>query len=73
MDVLFSGVLGALAFVVLVVWVMSTVGIGEHILNPLIGLFGAPFIRLSRSVNNARRERSIKKLPPGVPPPPPAP
>lgn len=73
MDLLISGVLGVIAFVVLVVWVMLSLGMGEQILNPLIGLFGAPVIRLSRRVSAARRNRSIKRLPPAVPPPPPGP
>jgi hypothetical protein len=72
-DVLISVVLGVIALLVLVVWIMSAIGVGDQFLEPLIGVLGAPFIRLSRRINAARRERSIKKLPPDVPPPPPAP
>ena len=73
MDVLISVVLGVVALIILVVWIVSALGIAQQFLEPLVGLFGAPFLRLSRKINDARRERSIKKLPPDVPPPPPAP
>jgi hypothetical protein len=69
-DLVISGVLGLIALVVSVVWIMSVVGIGEQFHNPLIGLLGAPIIWLSRRISAVRRERSINRLPPGVPPPP---
>jgi hypothetical protein len=71
-DVLISVVLGVVALIILIVWIMSVLGVGQQFLEPVTGLFGAPFIRLSRKINDAGRERSIEKLPPDVPPPPPA-
>jgi hypothetical protein len=68
-----SGALGLIAFAGLILWIMSVLGIGEQFLNPFIGVFGGPIIRLSRRISASRRERSIKRLPPSVPPPPPAP
>jgi hypothetical protein len=72
-DVLISVVLGVVALIVLVVLLMSALGVGQQFLEPIIGVLGSPVIRLSRRINAARRERAIKKLPPDVPPPPPAP
>jgi hypothetical protein len=73
MDVLISVVIGVFVLLVLAVLIISSIGVGEQFLDPVIGVLGAPIIRLSRSINAARRERSIKKLPPDVPAPPPGP
>jgi hypothetical protein len=67
MDLLISVVLGILLLVVLAVWIMSAARVGEQFLDLVMGVLGAPIMRLTRSISAARRERSIKKLPPGVP------
>ena len=72
-DLVISVVLGVAALIILVVWIMSALGVGQQVFEPLVGVFGTPFIRLSQKINAARRERRIRKLPPDVPPPPPAP
>ena len=73
MDALISVVLGVIVLVVLAVLVLTWLGVGDQFLNPVIGVVGRPVVWLSRRINAARRERAIRKLPPGVPPPPPAP
>ena len=73
MDVLISVVLGVVVLVILIVWITFALGVGQQVFESLIGILGAPIIRLSRKINAGRRERAIKKLPPDVPPPPPAP
>jgi MFS superfamily sulfate permease-like transporter len=73
MDLLIGVVFGIVGLAILTVWIMLTFGFGEQFLSPLIAVLGAPVVRLGRHINAVRRERSIKKLPPGVPPPPPAP
>jgi hypothetical protein len=50
--------------------VLMSLGVGEHAFDWVTGLLGKPAIRLSRRINAARRERSLAKLPPDVPPPP---
>jgi hypothetical protein len=72
-DLLISLVLGVAVLVVLAILIMSALGVGEQFLDPIVGVLGAPVIRLSQRINTARRERALRKLPPGVPPPPPAP
>jgi hypothetical protein len=69
MDLLVSLVLGVVVLVILAVWIMSAIGIGEQLFEPLVAFLGAPVIWLSHIINAVRRKRSIKKLPPGVPPP----
>jgi hypothetical protein len=65
-----SVIVGVIAVVFVLAWLAMNLGVGEHALDWLAGLFGAPAIRLSRRINAARRRRSIAKLPPDVPPPP---
>jgi hypothetical protein len=70
MDVLISLAIGIVAFLVLGALVLAALGVGANQIDPVTGL-GA--IWLSRRINAARRRRSIDRLPPGIPPPPPAP
>jgi hypothetical protein len=62
MDLLIIGVLGPVAVLVAILWILSVLGIGEQLLNVLVAIFGAPFIRLSRTISSARRDRSIHLL-----------
>jgi len=67
----FAALLGGAVLLVLVLaFVALQLGIGEQFLEPIIALLGKPFILVSRRINEARRERAIRKLPPDIPPPP---
>jgi hypothetical protein len=70
MNGVVSVVLGVLALMVVIAWIAVSLGIGEQFVQPLIAFFGYPVIRLTRVIAARRRERSIRRLPPGVPPPP---
>jgi hypothetical protein len=70
MDVLISVVIGIAALIVLGAVVLNALGIGAPQIDPVSGLGG---IWLSRRINSARRQRSLKRLPSSVPPPPPTP
>jgi hypothetical protein len=69
-DLLISLIIGIAALVVAGALVMAALGIGANHIDPVSGLGG---LWLSRRINAARRRRSIKRLPPDVPTPPPAP
>jgi hypothetical protein len=60
-----------IALVVLAFVGALVTGVGEH-LNPF-NAAGLLAIRFSRRVNDYRRRRSLAKLPPHIPPPPPGP
>lgn len=73
MDVVISVILGVLVVMLLAAWISFNLGVGEQFLQPFVAFLGYPVIRLVRRIEANRRERSIRKLPPGIPPPPPSP
>ena len=73
MDAVIAVVLGVLALLLLAALILINLGVGEQLLQPIVAFLGYPVIRLARWINAVRRERSISKLPPDVPPPPPSP
>jgi hypothetical protein len=70
MDVVISVVIGVVALVVAAAWALTSLGVGSSFIEPVTGALG---IRLSRRINAVRRRRSLRKLPPDIPPPPPSP
>jgi hypothetical protein len=70
MDVVISVVIGVVALVVAAAWALTSLGVGSSFIEPVTGVLG---IRLSRRINAVRRWRSLRKLPPDIPPPPPSP
>jgi hypothetical protein len=68
-GVVVSVILGVLVVMLLAAWISFNLGVGEQVFQPIVAFLGYPVIRLVRRIEGRRPERSIRKLPPGIPPP----
>jgi hypothetical protein len=56
---------------VVVIVLIANVFLSEFVADHLLGPLAAPFIGIWRRLEERRRQRALRKLPPGIPPPPP--